>query len=212
MTVETPKQRCWWRQICIAQHSIKCGPIVLQSGPPLITLHCPADFDGKRKPESPSLSEHIQKKREISFIYWTPWLTAQLSFDATHTHTHKTWHLFSSSLLAVHCPCHMANEENQKGCVRVCLCVCKCMCVGGRGWQRGVIGAWPADKDSPLHQRSLWIHGDKPGWIGEQKPRRSRLWRDKEEEGAGVWRIGGISKMDVVGGIRRDGENERDRG
>lgn len=30
--------------------------------------------------------------------------------------------------------------------------------------------------------------------------------------GAGVWRMGGISKMDVVGGIKRDGENERDRG
>lgn len=55
----------WWKQqsyfgdedrSALLNTSIKCGPIVLESGRPLITLHCPADFDGKRKPESPSLS------------------------------------------------------------------------------------------------------------------------------------------------------------
>lgn len=185
----------WWRQICIAQHSIKCAPIVLQSGPALITLHWANEFDCGRKggKSPPTPFPHPKKKtqKSISSIGSCP-MTACLAFywccSHRHTHSYKPpWHLFSSLLLALHCTCHMASE---KAAVCVCACAtnaCGTMC---RRWgQRGVIEGWPADKGSSLHQGALWIHGDKPCWIGEQKPWRSRLRSEGGRRGSvfGWW-------------------------
>lgn len=91
-------------------------------------------------------------------------------------------------------------------CVRVCVQIHASM---RRPWgQRGVIGGWPTDKDSPLHQRSLWIHGDKPGWMGGQKPWRSRLRR--EGRGAGVRMMAALARWMLGGGLReREGKRKR---
>lgn len=145
----------------------------------------------KKRWKIPSLF-YPQPKKQKSISSIGPCLmTGCLAFYwcSSHTYTHKQkpiWHLFSSLLLAVHCPCHMASEKAPE-CVQASN-VCVWMC---RLWgQRGVTGGWPTDKDSPLHQWSLWIHGDKPGWMGEQKPWRSLLRR----EGGGVWITGALAR------------------
>lgn len=130
---------------------------------------------------------HPNKQKSISSIGLRS-VTGCLALYWCSSHT-SLWHLFSLPLLALHCPCHMASEKPS---VEMCVCAR----LGRLRGHRRVLGGWPADKDSPLHQWALWIHGDKPGWIGEQKPRRSRLCR---KGGRGCLDDWGISKMDVSG-------------
>ena len=133
IVVITTKPLRWWRQICIAQHSIKCAPIVFQSGPPLITLHWANEFDGGRKGgKSPPSPFCVPPKKSISSIRPCPMAGCLVFFwcrSCTHTHTQTCahthtplWHLFSSLLLALRCRRHMANEKEP---VPVCVYVCE---------------------------------------------------------------------------------------
>lgn len=132
----------------------------------------------KKRWKIPSLF-YPQPKKQKSISSIGPCLmTGCLAFYwcSSHTYTHKQ--NLSDTSLAVFCWPFIAHAIWQ---VRRLQSVCKHqMCVWMcRLWgQRGVTGGWPTDKDSPLHQWSLWIHGDKPGWMGEQKPWRSLLRRE----------------------------------
>lgn len=199
---------CRWRHSdaddCNGDTKNNKSPLVMKTDLRCSTLHqvCPHCAPIRASPHYSSLSQWVwrrkkrwkvssffaprprRKQKSISSIGSCPMVDCLAFFwCSSHTHTHlkPLWHLFSSLLLALHCPCHMASEEGP-------LCVferrCVCVCVSRLWGQRGVIGNWPRDKDSPLHQRSLWIHEDKPGWMGEQKPWRSRLRR-----GRGCWSV-----------------------
>lgn len=76
----------------------------------------PMSLTVEEKVENPLPLLSTAQKTEINFIYWTlshDWLLSLLLMQLTHIHTHTKplWHLFSSLLLAVHCPCHMASEK-----------------------------------------------------------------------------------------------------
>lgn len=90
-------------------------------------------------------SPNLYKKEGNQFHLLDPMADCSASFWCsmhTHTHTQPIWHLFSSPLLALHCPCHMANEKDQKACV--CVCVFANECVWGR-WGGGTGGLLESD-------------------------------------------------------------------
>lgn len=209
----------WWKRYCC--HNNKATP-VMKTDLHCSTLHqvCPhcapirtsSHYSSlnqwvwrwKKSWKVPSLSSlHPKKQKSISSIGPCPMTGCLASFwCSAHTHTHTIlWHLFSSLLLALHCPCHMANGKDLV-CVfvRVQMRVCE-ETVGSEGgywrltrWQR-----LPTPSEISMNTWGQARLNGRAEAVEKSSPEGGGMVGGTNRRGAAVWMMGALARW-MLGG------------